>query len=175
MTDRLSIVQQDIAQMKQLLTTIVGSADRSVENPFSEEVMNKIAKDFLKLSIERGDWVKDDDIRKIVKTAPYNAGSFLRKEFAFSNWYRHGHHHYYCKKDLIAFNEQLQHHNIDLERYREMLDDKRSFERRMEKRNADGKIKRGSKLFQFPKGVKDITTGESTLFKIGRFPCCVTN
>jgi len=85
--------------------------------------------------------VEEEHIRKYVKTAPYHAGNWLRKEFAFTNCYRHGRYHYYSKRDLIAFNEELVKHNIDLNRYKEMLEDKGSFERTMEKRTADGKIK----------------------------------
>ena len=153
-----SKILEEIGQIKMVLTRLVGAADRSVDNPFSEEILDKVAKDFLKLSIERGDWVRDEEIRKFIKTAPYNAGSFLRREFAFANWYRHGHHHYYSKKDLIAFNEQLQKHNIDLNRYQEMLADKRSFERTVEKKASSHKQKKSAKPFLFPKGTKNITT-----------------
>jgi len=151
-------IKNDIAQIKHILATLVGEADRSVENPFSEEILNKVAKDFLKLSIERGDWVREGDIRKFIKTAPHNAGSFLRKEFAFANWYRHGHSHYYSKKDLVAFNEQLEKRNIDLSRYQEMLEDKRSFERAMLKKASDPKKKKDKKPFAMPQGIKNITT-----------------
>jgi len=152
-------IENDIAQIKRILATLVGAADRSVENPFSEEILDKVAKDFLRLSIERGDWVKDDDIRKFIKTAPHNAGSFLRNEFAFANWYRHGHQHYYSKKDLVAFNEQLQKRNIDLSRYQEMLEDKRAFEKSFAKK-ALKKVKKTAKGFKMPHGVKNITTSD---------------
>ncbi len=107
MSDEFRVIQQELAQIKQILATIVGAADRSVAYPFSADVLQKVAKDFLKLGIERGDRVEEEHLRKYVKTAPYHAGSWLRKEFAFTNCYRHGRYHYYSKKDLIALNEEL--------------------------------------------------------------------
>ena len=151
------IILDELRQIKHVLAKLIGSADRSVENPFSEEILDKVAKDFLKLSTERGEWVNDGEIRRFVKTAPYNAGSFLRNEFAFANWYRHGHHYYYSKRDLIAFNQELEKRNIDLSRYQDMLADKRAFEKSLEKK-ALKKLKGNAKGFVMPAGIKNITT-----------------
>ena len=60
------------------------------------------------MSIERGEWIKDEEIKKYVKHAPYRQGSLLRKSFGFSNYYKRGHDYLYSKKDLIAFNAELE-------------------------------------------------------------------
>src|SRR5277367_6674788 len=100
-------VLKELQEIKLLLAKIIGTSDQSVENRFSEEALDKAAKEFLKMSIERGEWVEDSDISKFVKNAFYRPGDFIRKEFAFANWFKRGREYLYSKKDLITLNQEL--------------------------------------------------------------------
>jgi hypothetical protein len=153
-------ILKELQEIKSLFARLIGSADQSVENRFSEEALNRAAKDFLKMSIERGDWVDDDKINKYIKSAPWRAGDFIRKEFAFANWFRRGNAYLYSKKDLIALNQELVKRNVDLGRYQEFLADKAAFDRKQA--NADPSQKKKSKVkhFRIPAGLKNITTSE---------------
>ncbi len=54
-------------QIKMLLAKLIGTADQTVEARFSEEALDKAAKEFLKMSIERCEWFKDEDVPKYIK------------------------------------------------------------------------------------------------------------
>jgi len=152
-------ILNEIRDIKLILAKLIGTADRSVENPFSEEELNKAAIDFHKISVERGEWVNDAMIKKYIKSAPdWNPGHFLRTHFDFSNWYKKGHDYLYSKRDLIALNEELVKRNIDLARYREMLEDKAAFERSLTRPKKPNKKTSGGKPFKMPDGIKNITT-----------------
>ncbi len=155
-----SAILKELKELKELFSKLIGTADQSVENRFSEEALNKAAKDFLKMSIERGEWVKDDDVHKYIKPAPWNPGAFLRKEFAFANWSKRGHEYLYSKKDLIALGLELAKRNIDLNRYKEFLEDKAAFDKRMAAIDITQKPKSIGKPYKIPKGLKNITTSE---------------
>jgi hypothetical protein len=64
----------ELQEIKSLLAKLIGTADNSADERFSIEAVEMAAKQFQKLSIEREEWVKDSDIQKYIKNAPYNAG-----------------------------------------------------------------------------------------------------
>jgi hypothetical protein len=147
---------KELQELKFIMSKVVGSSDGSPENRFSEETLNKAEREFKEMSIERGDWVKDDDIKKYIKSVPWNVGAFIRKEFEFSNWFKRGHEYLYSKKDLIALDEELTGRNIDLKRYKEFVEDKAAFDKRM----ATLTNKKSKKSFHLPVGIKDIPTSD---------------
>jgi hypothetical protein len=123
---------------------------------FSEEALNSVHACFLDMIRQRGDWVREDQIVQYIKSAPWNAGAFIRKEFEFSNWFKNGHEYLYSKKDLIALGEQLMRRNIDLKRYRELLEDQTRFEKKI----AALKKRKVQKPFQVPLDIRNITDTE---------------
>jgi hypothetical protein len=153
-------ILKELEEIKLLLAKMIGSTDQTVENRFSEEVLDKAAKDFLKMSIERGEWVEDSEIPRFIKTAFYRPGDFIRKEFAFANWFKRGREYLYSKKDLIALNQELIRRNINLKRYQEFLYDKTAFDKRKAAENSPQKSKSKGKPFKIPTGLKNITTAE---------------
>ena len=114
-TDAAQILAE-IRELKQILSKVIGSVYESPENRFSAEALDKAAKDFQKWTIDRGDWVGEDEIEKYIKPAPWNAGAFIRKELEFTSWFRRGQRYRYSKKDLIALGKELTDRNIDLKR-----------------------------------------------------------
>jgi hypothetical protein len=153
-------ILREIQELKTLFAKLIGTADQTVENRFSEEVLNRVAKDFLKMSIERGDWVKDSGIPSFLGPCPWNAGSFIRKELEFTNWFKRGHEYLYSKKDLIALGQELKTRNIDLKRYKEFLEDKAAFDKKRAAQDTLEKQKSKGKSYKIPTGVKNITTSE---------------
>jgi hypothetical protein len=130
---------------------VIGLSERRMDAPYDEQALDRAANDILKMSIERGDWIKDEEIGKHVKNAPYRPGSLLRKSFGFSNYYKRGHDYLYSKKDLIAFNVELEKRNINLSRYEQLLSDKATYRKNIP---AIGK----DKPYKIPTGLKDIDT-----------------
>jgi len=151
-------VLREIQELKAILAIVIGTADRVGDERFSTEALNEAAKLYKKMSIERGDWVSENLLEDYLGPCSWNAGAFIRKEFAFTSWVKKGHEYKYSKKDLLALGQELKAHNIDLKRYQEFLDDKTAFDKRATLKTAAEKPK--SKPYIFPKGVKNITTSE---------------
>jgi hypothetical protein len=149
---------KEIQELKAILAIVIGTADRVGVDRLSTEALEQAAKLFQKMSIERGDWVDEDDLPKFLGPCPWNAGAFIRKEFAFTSWVKKGHEYRYSKKDLLALGQELKTHNIDLKRYQEFLDDKAAFDKKAALQSTPAAPK--GKSYSFPKGMKNITTSE---------------
>jgi hypothetical protein len=156
--DQQDAILQQIQELKGMLSIVIGTADRVGEDRFSTEALNDAAKLFQRMSIERGDWVSEKALEHYLGPCPWNAGAFIRKEFAFTSWVKKGREYRYSKKDLVALGQELKAHNIDLKRYQEFLEDKAAFDKRAAKTQVTTAAK--SKAYHFPKGVKNITTTE---------------
>lgn len=121
-------ILQEIQQLKDAFTRLIG--DDSAENgqSYSAEAISKAAKQFKQLSVERGEWVDDYHINKIIKSAPYNGtGAFIRTEFGFTNYFKKGRLHYYNRKALLALARELKERNVDLGRFMEYKADQAKF------------------------------------------------
>ncbi len=153
----------ELKEIKMVLAKLVGSADSAPELQFSTDALNKAAKQFQKLSIERGEWIKDDEIHKYIRKAPYRAGAFIRKEFGFTNYFKKGQEYYYSKKDLIALGNELKDRNVDLRRYMELIDDQTNFQKKLEALAHDKKQRRLKKPYDLPRDSKDISTSDVPL------------
>jgi len=153
-------ILDEIKELKTILAKLVGTADQTVENRFSEEALNRAAKDFLKMSIERGEWVKDSEISRYLGPCPWNAGAFIRKEFEFGNWFKRGREYLYSKKDLITLGQELKARNIDLKRYKEFLEDKVAFDKKRPALVIPQKPILRAKSYKVPTNLKNITTSE---------------
>ena len=151
------IIFKEIQELKSILSIVIGTSDRVGEDRFSAEAIQEAAKLFKKMTIERGDWVDEDELPKYLGPCPWRPGDFIRKEFGFTSWVKKGHHYRYSKSDLIALGEELKAHNINLERYREFLEDKAAFDKKAAKQET---VAAKAKPYIFPKGVKNITTTE---------------
>jgi hypothetical protein len=156
--DKQDTILKELHELKTILSTVIGTADRSGADRFSTETLNQAAKLFQKMSIERGDWVVEDDLPKYLGPCPWHAGAFIRKEFEFTNWVKKGHEYRYSKKDVMALGQELKARNIDLKRYQEFLDDKAAFDKKAALKMTPQAPK--GKPYNFPKGVKNITTTE---------------
>lgn len=148
----------EIKELKTLIAKLIGTADLPAKEQFSPEALDKAAKQFQKLSIERGEWVEDSNIDKYIKHAPYRAGTFIRQEFGFTNFFKRGQTYYYNKKDLIALGKELKARNVDLRRYMEYIEDQAKFKKYLESTGENCKGKKKRKAFQLPYDLKDITT-----------------
>jgi hypothetical protein len=154
--DKQDAILRELQELKSILSIVIGTADRVEEDRFSTEALNEAEKLFKRMSIERGDWVGEKSLEQYLGPCPWNAGSFIRKEFAFTGWVKKGREYRYSKKDLVALGQELKAHNIDLKRYQEFLDDKAAFDKKAAKTPVATVAK--GKTYNFPKGVRNITT-----------------
>ena len=144
-------ILNELKELRHLLSRIVGTSELPLEQKFSQEALDKAAKEFQTLSIERGEWVQDDDIRKIIKGAPYRPGKFIIENFEFKNYFKRGSKHYFNKKDLQALSTELKERNINLEVYIELIEDQEKFKKYLERVPKSKK-----EPFKIPKGLKNV-------------------
>jgi hypothetical protein len=144
----------EIRELKSLVARLLGAPSSLSKEPFSEEAINKATNEFQKLSIERGDWVQESDIEKIIKSAPYHCGEFIRQEFKFTNYFKRGRTYYYNKSDLIKLGTELKKRNVHLGRYIEYVKDKEKFRKSVEDANSNTKGRR--KTFRLDRSVSNV-------------------
>ena len=134
----------EIKELRAVIAKVVGTSNKPFAEQFSKEALDKAALEFRKLSIERGDWVEDSSINKVIKSAPWRAGKFIREHFKFNNYFQKGRTYYYNKKDLQALACELKERNVDLGRYIEFLEEETKYKNHIEK------AKENKKHFQTP-------------------------
>lgn len=150
-------VLKEIKQIRNLLSELVGTSELPANQKFSNETIAKAAKEFRKLSIERGEWLSTHDIDKVMKNAPWRAGKIIIEKFGFTNYFKRGSTIYFNKKDLVALNQELKKKNINLSEYAELLEDKAKFEKHVQSINLPGG-KKSRKRFKIPESLKDINS-----------------
>jgi hypothetical protein len=143
--------------IKLLLSKLVGTSNAPEGDRFSADALDKAAERFQKLSIERGDWLEERDVDKVIKKAPYQAGAFIRSEFGFSNFFRRDKKYYYNKTDLIALAKELKERNIDLKSYIELRADEEKFRKYRDSILLKSGVN-ASKRFAVPYDIRDIVS-----------------
>lgn len=150
-------ILKELRQIRQLLSELVGTSDLPTKEKFSKEAIAKAAKEYRKMAIERGEWLPDDQISKVIKKAPWRSGKVIIEKFGFTNYFKRGHTNFFNKKDLIALNIELKKRNINIVEYCELLDDQANFEKYRQRANqVDGKK---SKIrFKIPEGLEGLNS-----------------
>lgn len=110
----------ELKQLRYLLAKVVGTQDLPKREQFSKEAMKKASSEFRKLQIERGEWVNEHDISKIIRSAPYYCGKFIIEKFGFNNYFIRGKQFYFSRKDLLALNKELKARKIKLDTYMDL-------------------------------------------------------
>lgn len=153
----------EIKQLRNALTYILGVSELPEGQQFSKESLDKVAKEFQKLRIERGEWISDSDISKYIKSAGYGAGNFIREKFNFTNYFKYGRTYYYNKSDIIALGKELKERNVSLNRYIEFIESRDRFKKNIEDARRNNKGKHKGKSFKLSSEVRDVQTSPATL------------
>jgi hypothetical protein len=150
-------ILKEIKELRLLLSSLIGTSDLPVKQRFSKEAITKAAVEFKKLSIDRGEWIMEGDISKIIRKAPYYSGKFIIEKFGFTNYFTRGRYLYFNRKDIIALKDELKLKNINLGRYMELLEDQEKFHKYVES-TKDPKAPKKRKRFHIPEELKEIET-----------------
>jgi len=148
-------ILSEIKQIRKLLSELVGTTDLPVNQKFSKEAILKAAKEFKKLSIERGQWIPSHDIDKIIKHAHWNSAKIIIENFEFNNYFKRGSTLYFNKKDLIELGKELKKRNINFGKYYELLNDKEKFRKYIHAIILP-KGRKTRNHFKIPEGLRDI-------------------
>lgn len=145
----------EIKQLRYLLAKVVGTQDLPKREQFSKEAIKNAALEFRKLQTERGEWIPEHDISKIIRKAGYLAGRFIIKKFDFKNYYVRGQQYFYSRKDLVALNKELKARKINLGRYMELEEDKEKFHKYLDDMRQGNKRR---PRFKIPEELMDVET-----------------
>ncbi|MGP8216568.1 MAG: hypothetical protein ACLQQ4_13455 [Bacteroidia bacterium] len=151
-------ILKEIKELRSLITKLTGIPDQSGKEPFSNEAIEKAAKEFQKLTIARDEWIDSYSIDKYIKGAPYNVGNFIRDEFNFTNCFKRGHKYYYFRDDIIALGKELKKRNVNLGRYMELKADQQKLESYITSIFQNKGEKRKKRKFKVPKALMDINS-----------------
>jgi Ca2+-binding EF-hand superfamily protein len=149
-------IYDELKQIRRLLSQLIGTSDLPTSERFSKEAISRAAKEFQKLTIERGEWIPDNEIDKIIRTAHYCPGKFLIERMGFTNYFKWGREHYFNKKDLQALNKELKERKIHLDKYHTLFFEKERFDNLV----RGIKIPKGTKTkkhYKIPEGLQNIT------------------
>jgi hypothetical protein len=149
-------ILSELKQIKRLLSQLVGTSDLPADQRFSKDAISKAANELQKLSIERGEWIPDDQIDKIIRTSQYRPGKFLIEKLGFTNYFKRGREFYFNKKDLIALNKDLKERKIHLDKYSSLVYDREKFDNLVKGINLPNGTKT-KKHYKIPEGLRDIT------------------
>jgi hypothetical protein len=149
-------ILDEIRQLRFAITKILGTSDKPHDLQFPIEVLEKAEKEYQRLTIERGEWVAESDIKKIIKSASWRSGKFIREHFQFNNYFTKGKTYFYNRTDLQKLSDELKNRNIDLSRYMELLESEEKF--RIQVAKAEQKRTGKTVTFIVPDDVQDITS-----------------
>jgi hypothetical protein len=137
-------ILKEIKELRLVLAQVIGTSEQPADQQFSNEAISKAAAEFQKLSIERGEWVSEHEIDKIIKNAPYSPGKFIIEKFVFTNYFIKGKSLYFNKKDLLSLNRELKLRNINLGRYMELVESQEKFKKRLKALSSQRDRKRNT-------------------------------
>jgi hypothetical protein len=146
-------VYLELKKIRNLLSELIGTSELPAKEKFSKNAITKAAKEYRKLAIERGQWLSNHDIDKVIRNAPWRAGKIIIEKFGFTNYFKRGSTFYFNRKDLVALNKELKKKNINLSEYAELLEDQDKFQKYLQSIET-GKRKR----FKIPDELKDINS-----------------
>lgn len=153
-------ILSELKEVKNILAKLSGTSEMPKSEQFSQLALDKAAKAFQRIEVERGEWVSENDIGKYLKSACWTAGKFIRTEFGFNNCIKQGYRYLYNKKSLQKLDKELRERNINLKRYMEYIRDEAEFKKKLE---ANKKTLKGKRPYNLRTDLKDITTSSPPL------------
>ncbi|HAO09166.1 MAG TPA: hypothetical protein DCQ50_19795 [Chryseobacterium sp.] len=150
-------ILEELKQIKFILSKITGTEDLPTKEKFSQEALDKAAKEYQDMVIKRGEWVSNNDLYKVSNIYSWSSGKFIIEKFGFNNYFQRGKSYYFNKKDLLALRNELKVRKIDLGRYMELIEDQEKFEKYISTINLP-KGKNKKKSFEIPEELEEIET-----------------
>ena len=146
-------ILEELKQFKALFLKMTGTSEVPPAEIFKKEALDKAAKQFQKMEIQRGEWAAEHDLDKYFKDACWNAGKFIREEFEFTAWIKQGKQYHYNKKALQQLVKELKERNLHLGRFIEYKRSQAEFQKKV-----DTAKERSQRLYLLPGDARDVST-----------------
>lgn len=147
----------ELRDIKSILSKLLGTSGLKPGDQFPTEVLDKVAKLFLKFRTERGEWIEENGLSKYFKDCHWYTGKFIREHFMFNDYYKHGRSYFYNKKAIQRLAEELKNRNVSIARYMEFANSQATFEKKMEEYKTR---KKGKRPYTLPDDLRDIQTSD---------------
>ena len=148
-------ILNELKQIRKLLSEMLGTSDLPAKEKFSKMAISKIAKEFQKMAIERGEWVSSGELSEVIKHADWRSDRIIIEKLGFTNYFKRGHSWYFNRKDLIELGKELKARNINLGKYQELLNDQEKFQKLVNSIIFPKGAKR-KRHFNIPENLRDI-------------------
>ncbi|MCX6225964.1 MAG: hypothetical protein NTV01_14630 [Bacteroidia bacterium] len=76
-------ILKEIKKIRILLAELTGTADLPATERFSKEAIAKAAKEFRVLAIQRGEWIPGHEIKKVIRSAPWNCSKVIEEALPY--------------------------------------------------------------------------------------------
>jgi hypothetical protein len=146
-------ILEELKQFKSLFLKVTGTSDIPATEIFKKEALDKAAKQFQKMEIQRGEWVAESDLSNYFKDVSWMAGKFIREEFEFTAWIKHGKEFHYNKQAIKELVKELKERNLHLGRYIEYKRSQAEFQMKV-----DTAKERSQRLYLLPDDARNVST-----------------
>lgn len=150
-------VLKELIGIKKILSELIGTSELSTKERFSKAAITNAAKEYRKMAIERGEWLKGYEISKVIRNAPRRADKVIIEKFGFTNYFKQGKTNYFNRKDLVALNKELKNKNINLSEYYVLLESQANFEK-YRKRAEENVCKKSKTRYSIPENLKNLNS-----------------
>lgn len=113
-------ILSEIKEMRRILAYFMGTSELPLEDQFSIEALDNLAKEMQKLQRESGRWLKTHELSEYFPGCWDGLGKFIREELKFSDYFTHKGAIYYNKASILRLTRELKSRNIDLGTYMQL-------------------------------------------------------
>jgi uncharacterized protein (UPF0216 family) len=153
-------ILEELKEIKTAIATLAGTSHLPPKEQLSVAVLDKVAIEFKKLSKQSDEWLSEHDLYKYFKDSRYGTGKFIREEFKFSNYFKHGKSHYYNRTDIQALAKELKERNVKLPRYMELKEEENNLKKRIASALLNKRASKGKKAYHLTDDVQDINISD---------------
>jgi len=153
-------ILEELKELKAAVVQLAGTANLPKAEQLSAATLSKVAKEFQKLKKTSDEWLSEDELYKYFKDTHYGTGKFIREQFGFSNYFKHGRTHYYNKTDILALAKELKERNVKLARYIKLKEEEEGLKKRIASAALNKKASKKKKSYEIPDEVRNINVSD---------------
>lgn len=151
-------ILEELKEIRTAIATLAGTSHLPPQEQLSAAALDKAATEFKKLSKISDSWIGDYELSNYFKDAYNGIGKFIREEFGFANYYKHGKSYHYNKAAIQDLAKELKARNVKLSRYMELKADQENLKKKIASAALNKKSSKGKRDYSLPKDLYDINT-----------------
>lgn len=113
-------ILSELREIRRVLAYFIGTNELPLEEQFSIQALDNMAKEMQKLNRESGRWIKNHELGEYFPGCGDGLGKFIREELKFSDYFTHGGAIYHNKASILKLANELKSRSIDLGMYMQL-------------------------------------------------------